>query len=285
MGKRIITVLLTAMAVLMLTGCNADKKAVSESAEGFLTALVNNDRETASQYATEEFMKSETMMLMDPQYLADSFYAAMNVKPDDLDETARAAVDEYVKNVVAKAYKSFEVQDIKIQESTAAVTAKITLGYDPDTSSKLPETTNDLIKEYQTEHYDELISIYTDEGESAMYRKLYNDLIPIVVGEMQKQLDSAEVSEEKTILTLEKIDKKWFVTNLEENRPGAGAAGATSEEAAAAASTAGSSEYASTGSTSTEYASEDITSSEYADEDGTEEESAEAGTTDGEISE
>lgn len=293
MSKRLIPVILTVLTVIMLTGCNADKKAVTETAEGFLNALVNHDREAAAQYASEAFMKSDTMKMMDPQYLADSFYAAMNVQKEDLDETARNAVDEYVTSVVEKAYKSFEVQDIKIQENTASVTARITLGYDPDASSKIPDATYDLIKSYQTEHYDELITIYTDEGEKAMYRKLYSDLIPIVVGEMKTQLESAEPSEEKTILTLEKGENGWLVTALDENRPGASEA---STEKAAAAATEEASEYAATGSTSAEYAAAGSTSAEYASEsetsresesaaeDSTAEESAEAGTTEGEIS-
>ena len=259
MSKRWISVLITVLAVMLLTGCNADKKAVTESAEGFLNALVNNDMDAASTYATEEFMNSDTMKLMDPEYLSDSFYAAMNVDKEDLDETAHAAVDEYVKSVVEKAYQSYEVQDVKIQEDTAAVTCRITLGYDPDASSGIPDSTRQLISQYQTDHYDELITIYTDEGEKAMFRKLYSDLIPIVIGQMKEQLESAEPSEEKTILTLEKRDGKWLVTDLEENRPNAGAGSTASEESAAAASTAGPAEYAdeSVTSSTAEYATEE----------------------------
>ena len=131
MSKRLITVLVTVFTVMLLTGCNSDKKAVTETVDGFLNAMVANDMEKASQYATEEFMKSDTMKMMDPEYLADTFYAAMGIGKDDLDVEAQNAVNEYVKKVVDKAYKSFEVQDIKVQEETAAVTARITLGYNP----------------------------------------------------------------------------------------------------------------------------------------------------------
>ena len=72
MSKRWITVMLTALTVLMLTGCNANQKAVTEAADGFLTAIVNNDKEAAAQYASEEFMKSEEVQFMDPQNLSES---------------------------------------------------------------------------------------------------------------------------------------------------------------------------------------------------------------------
>ena len=243
MSRKLITLLLTALTILVLTGCNGEKKAVTETAEGFLNAMVNNDMNAAAQYATEDFMNSKTMKLMDPDYLAETFYTAMGVSKEDMDEEAQKAVDEYVGKVVEKAYKSFEIQDIKIQEGKASVTAKITLGYDPEASSKLSDETVALIRDYQSEHYDELIAIYTDEGESAMYKKIYSDLIPIVIGKMQEELESSTPSDEKTVLSLEKIDKKWLVTNLEENRPQS-AAQQTTEEAAAAVSTSAETEYA-----------------------------------------
>ena len=243
MSRKLITMLLTALTILVLTGCNGEKKAVTETAEGFLNAMVNNDMDAAAQYATEDFMNSKTMKLMDPDYLAETFYTAMGVSKEDMDEEAQKAVDEYVGKVVEKAYKSFEIQDIKIQEGKASVTAKITLGYDPEASSKLSDETVTMIRDYQSEHYDELIAIYTDEGESAMYKKIYSDLIPIVIGKMQEELESSVPSDEKTVLSLEKIDKKWLVTNLEETRPQS-ATQQTTEEAAAAVSTSAETEHA-----------------------------------------
>lgn len=292
MGKKLITVLLTVLTVMILTGCNADKKAVTQTAEGFLNAMVENDTEAAAQYATEDFMNSKTMKLMDPEYLADTFYAAMGVQKEDMNEEAQKAVDEYVRKVISKAYESFEIDEMKVQEETATVTAKITLGYDPEASSKLSDETLDLIGQYQTENYDELMAIYTAEGNNAMYRKLYNDLIPIIIGKMQEALESSEPSDEKTVLSLAKIDKKWLVTGLEENRPQAAGAGTTEEDAPAAAATAADSENAAEDRTADEHAAEGLTENEYAREGGTagnttdngntSEESAEAAATEGE---
>ncbi len=293
MGKRLITVLVTVFTVMLLTGCNADNKAVTQAAEGFLNAMVNNDMQAAAQYATEDFMKSETMKMMDPEYLADSFYAAMNVDKEDLDEQAQNAVNEYVKKVVEKAYKSFEIQDVKIQESSAAVTTKITLGYNPESSSVVSDEMVELVGDYQTEHYDELIEIYTEEGEVAMNKKIYNDLIPIVIGKMQEALENSSTSEEKTVLTLAKQDGKWLVTALEENRPGADT-GAAAEESAAAVSTAqdaehaadaeSASEEAASEESTSEEASEERTSEESASEESASEENAQEGSTEGETS-
>ena len=237
MSKKWITVMLTAFSVLMLAGCGMNKKAVTETADSFLTAIVNNDKETAAQFASEDFMKSEAMQFMDPQHLSESFYAAMGIDKEELDEEAVKAVDAYVDELVTRAYQSYEIQDVKVQKDTASVTARITLGYDPDASSAISEETQELIDQYQKEHYDELVNVYIEEGEKAMYKKLYNDLIPIVIGKLHEQIESGGTSEEKTVLTLSKIEKTWIVTALEENRPSA--AEAVSAQEAAAAEDAG----------------------------------------------
>lgn len=284
MSKKLITALLTVLTVMILTGCSNNKKAVSEAAEGFLNAMVNNDMDAAAQYATDDFMKSDTMKLMNPEYLADTFYTAMGVEKDDMDENTRQVVDEYMKKVVSKAYKSFEIEEIKILEDKANVTAKITLGYNPEESSGLSDDTLELVSQYQKDHYDELVEIYTEEGEKAMYRKMYNDLIPIIIGKMQEALESSDPSEEKTVLSLVKADKKWLVSDLEENRPQA-ADPEAKEEAAAAVSTAVQSENADEDITSDEYSDEGLTADENAEEGITANEDAEEGSSAGHTAE
>ena len=286
MSKKWITVLVTALTVLLLTGCNANQKAVTEAADGFLTALTNNDREAAAQFASGEFMESDTMLFMEPQHLSDAFYAYMGVDKEDLSEEAVKAVDDYVNELVTRAYQSYEIQDVKVQKDQASVTCKIVLGYDPDTAVKISEQTEEMIDQYQTEHYDELIDIYIEEGEKAMYRKLYNDLIPIVIGEMHAQIKSGSTSEEKTVLTLSKVDKNWIVTAVDEERHSAAEA-VSAQEAAAAADTSAENagtvdtvtENAALDDTVTENAALDDTLSENAALDETSEEYADAGTT------
>ena len=279
MSKKWITVLVTALTVLLLTGCNANQKAVTEAADGFLTALTNNDREAAAQFASGEFMESDTMLFMEPQHLSDAFYAYMGVDKEELSEEAVKAVDEYVNELVTRAYQSYEIQDVKIQKDQASVTCKIVLGYDPDTAVKISEQTEEMIDRYQTEHYDELIDIYIEEGEKAMYRKLYNDLIPIVIGEMHAQIKSGITSEEKTVLTLSKVDKNWIVTAVDEERHSAAEA-VSAQEAAAAADT--SAENAGTADTAAENAALDDTVTENAALDDTLSENAALDETSGE---
>ena len=285
MGRKWITALLTLVTVLLMTGCNSDQKDITEATEGFLGAIVKNDMETAAQYATEDFMNSDAMKITDSKILADEFFEAIGIAREDISEESAKVVDDYMALVIEKAYKDYEIQDIKIQGNTASVTAKIILGYDPDSPITITDETNEVIKQYQTDHYDELLEIYAEQGEKEMNKKLYSDLIPIIIGDMQKRLEEASPAEEKTILSLEKIDGKWLVTDLVENRPQPEAVqeagtGETDEEASHKESDNEESAAAGTTSGSHEYADEGITDTESEEDGGTSDEAEE--TTEGE---
>ena len=285
MGRKWITALLTLVTVLLMTGCNSDQKDITEATEGFLGAIVKNDMETAAQYATEDFMNSDAMKITDSKILADEFFEAIGIAREDISGESAKVVDDYMALVIEKAYKDYEIQDIKIQGNTASVTAKIILGYDPDSPITITDETNEVIKQYQTDHYDELLEIYAEQGEKEMNKKLYSDLIPIIIGDMQKRLEEASPAEEKTILSLEKIDGKWLVTDLVENRPQPEAVqeagtGETDEEASHKESDNEESAAAGTTSGSHEYADEGITDTESEEDGGTSDEAEE--TTEGE---
>lgn len=218
MKKRcLIWIITIAMAAVLLSGCG-EQRSVKNAAEGFLKGLVDSDAEEAGKYASADFMAGEQMTFLDTDRLENSFYESMGVSKEDLDETAQKTVSDYIALVAENAYKSYEVGDIKIQDNTAYATTQITLGYDPETSSEIPDEVQEEIEEYQSEHYDELVQTYVDDGEEAMYRTLYNGLIPIIIGDMQKQVDGSSEKTEKAILTLEKTDSgEWLVTAMEED--------------------------------------------------------------------
>ncbi len=177
--KKLLVWAMTVIAVtVMLTGCNSEQKAVQETTEKFLQALVDSDLDVLAECSTPELMQSDEMKLLDKENLANSFYEAIGVEKEDLSEEAVKAVDIYVDRVVDSVYKDYKVGDIKIQGDTASVTTEITLGFDPNEESSLSDSTMEEIEKYRTEHYDELVDLYVEQGEKALYQKIYDDLIP-----------------------------------------------------------------------------------------------------------
>ena len=223
-------------AAFLLTGCgSADRKAVTETTENFLQALVDSDPDTAAEYATQELLESEEMKLLNKSNLEESFYQAIKVDRENLGEEAGKAVTDYVSAVVDRAYVGYEVGDVKIQKDTAYVTTRIRLGFDPDERSNLADALQDDIDAYRSENYDELVNIYVEEGEQALFNKIYNDLIPIAVSKMREDLEKSEEKTESTILTLRKIDGTWKVTELRETKENAGEGDTAAEGATEAA--------------------------------------------------
>lgn len=213
--KKLLVWAMTVIAVTaMLTGCNSEQKAVQETTEKFLQALVDSDLDVLAECSTPELMQSDEMKLLDKENLANSFYEAIGVEKEDLSEEAVKAVDIYVDRVVDSVYKDYKVGDIKIQGDTASVTTEITLGFDPNEESSLSDSTMEEIEKYRTEHYDELVDLYVEQGEKALYQKIYDDLIPIIVTKMEEELAGSNDTVESTILTLKKIDGVWKVTEL-----------------------------------------------------------------------
>lgn len=219
MKKRwLVWIMAIAMTAVLLTGCSGDRTQVRTAAEGFLQAIVDSDADAAGEYASEEFLSSDQMAFLDANKLESSFYASMGINKEDLDETAQETVSSYINTVVANAYQSYDVGDIKLQDGIAYVTTEITLGYDPEASSEISEELQEEIEEYQSEHYDELVQIYLDDGEEAMYKSLYNGLIPIIISDMQEQVDGSSQKSERAILTLEKVEEEgWLITAMEED--------------------------------------------------------------------
>lgn len=213
--KKLLVWAMTVIAVtVMLTGCNSEQKAVQETTEKFLQALVDSDLDVLAECSTPELMQSDEMKLLDKENLANSFYEAIGVEKENLSEEAVKAVDIYVDRVVDSVYKDYKVGDIKIQGDTASVTTEITLGFDPNEESSLSDSTMEEIEKYRTEHYDELVDLYVEQGEKALYQKIYDDLIPIIVTKMEEELAGSNDTVESTILTLKKIDGVWKVTEL-----------------------------------------------------------------------
>ena len=69
MSKRWISVLVTVFTVMLLaTGCNSDKKVVTESVEDFLNAVVAKDMERDFRYVSGECMKRENKTLQQTKY-------------------------------------------------------------------------------------------------------------------------------------------------------------------------------------------------------------------------
>ena len=105
MSKRLITILLTVFTVMLLTGCNGDQKAVSETAEGFLTAMVNNDLDAAGQYASEEFMNSEKALDLYTRGFYNAFVRYKNKYdegmsvPYRVEKVDRVEIPQVVQNV------------------------------------------------------------------------------------------------------------------------------------------------------------------------------------------
>ncbi len=217
MKKRLMTCLVvTLLTIALLTGCGRSE--VRKTAEGFLQGIMDGDVDAVSVYATEELMNSGTLVFADREELKAQLYEQLGVSEEDLSEEAIASVDNYVDIIVQNVIKEYEITSVSVKKRVGTVKADIVKGYDPDEEIDLmdEEELLDDIAVYQSEHFDELVEIYTKSGEEAMRREMYNGMVPIVLDGMAQRLEEMDDIQQTTTITVEKIDKQWKVTGFDE---------------------------------------------------------------------
>ena len=70
-----------------------------------------------------------------------------------------------------------------------------------------------IAMKYMSENQDELTEIYQNDGETAMFNKVLDDLLPDILSKyMDQVLETGEVTQ-NSVMTLEKQDDgSWLVT-------------------------------------------------------------------------
>ena len=72
----------------------------------------------------------------------------------------------------------------------------------------------EIVESYIAAHEDELVEAAQAEDETALMKRIYNGILPDVMRRMSGLLQSAEAVSENVILTVEKVDGKYKVTDI-----------------------------------------------------------------------
>lgn len=216
-----VTAAMVTLAAGTLVGCgNRDEKDIRAAGEGMLQGWVDGDWTEISEYGTEDFLNSSKMDNFNLERSEESFYEEIGVAKDDLDESSQEAVTAYLEDFSKEFIESYEITDVSEDEDdgSGTVYATVVLAFDPDViDTDDNEELQKLSDDYLAEHQDELVTVYTTEGEEGMYRKIYNDLIPDIMKVYREITDAADSYTEAVELTVEKQDDgAWLVSDYQE---------------------------------------------------------------------
>lgn len=80
----------------------------------------------------------------------------------------------------------------------------------------LNSETNDIVENYQTEHFSELQEIYLSQGEQAMMEKIFGDMATEIFGAMTKEMEEAKDIDTQLRFTLVPNEDNWLISKIEQ---------------------------------------------------------------------
>ena len=202
---------------LTFTGCGSDKKEVLNTTEIFLQAAMDCDVETVTKYCNETVLTELGLNSISPAFAETTIYENMQVDKTALSEASQLAVSEFCTYYSSNIIQNFTLDEATCEDGIGTVTATVTT-YSKDallalTGDDFQTELSNLMTTYQEEHMDELISININDGNEAMLNKLFDDLMPEIMGIMKTSYDSYTPEDVNITFTLEKQNDIWMITN------------------------------------------------------------------------
>ena len=122
--------------------------------------------------------------------------------------------DKFKKAIFKDLFTDIKITDVKEDGDEVKVTVT---GKEKDYDFSFDQSElNDLATQYVTEHQDELLKVYQEEGETAFQIKIFDEIAPTVYKAMTDTYKKAPTKKLKSTVTLEKKDDKWIITGLDE---------------------------------------------------------------------
>ena len=222
-GTGIRLLALTGLLALLLAGCALHGRKIRETAEGFLTALADTNAEEAQARATEDVLERQELAFLYPEKLEALLYEElgarnMQITEKDLTQEAQEALHDFAAVLSERAILDWSILELSEKEKVGTVVAEVTFGYPSDHEKLFDQSGNAAgeIEAYESEHREELLEIYTSQGEQAMNRKIYSDVIVIMASSMKEAVLNAEPHVTQLQLRVERVDDRWTVTDIEE---------------------------------------------------------------------
>lgn len=202
---------------LTFTGCGSEKKEVLNTTETFLQAAMDCDVETVAKYCDETVLTALGLNSISPEFAETIIYENMQIDKTALSKESQMAVSEFCTYYSNNIIQNFLIGEVTLEDGIGNVNATVTT-YSQDallalSGDDFQTELSSLMTTYQEEHMDELISININDGNEAMMNKLFDDLMPEIMGIMKKSYDSYTAEDVNITFTLEKQNDIWMITN------------------------------------------------------------------------
>ena len=211
------SVLSVLLSLLLLTGCtSADKTAVSDTADKFLSIVKNGTNEDIEKYASSEVSEGEFVKTFDSEYLKQNFMEGF--ASSEIDDETMERVESFC------ALFSDMVTDYRISEVTVSKDGIGTVVAMIDTSFPIDVIDNaealEMIEQeaevYYAENEEQIVAMYEEKTEEEVESFIYNDMITKIIDVYETLIEEASPETYAITLTVEKNAEtdSWYVTGV-----------------------------------------------------------------------
>ena len=214
-------VALAMLVVFPLTGCGGDDTdAMKAPVDGFLSSMQAGDFETMKTYADpslfEEGGSLEAFNTL--ENIDEELASSLGISTSDLSDKTKQEVDSYVKDMMSKMIKSYEITDVaKGSDTEGTVSTKVTFGFDPEAASSVDVNSEmeSVIEKYMQDNMTELTQVYQSGGQKALMVKVLDDLCgDLLKIYTDKVMETGEVTED-VVFNVENKDGSWLIVSEE----------------------------------------------------------------------
>lgn len=199
--------ILCVFALVFLAGCSStnsqdeQKQVVTDFFTYVSKCDIKNLKKITSSSVLND-MKLEKMEEELSQYTEEEFGKVF------VEET-----DKFKKAIFKDLFTDIKIKDVKEDGDKVKVTVT---GKEKDYDFSFDQSElNALATQYVTEHQDELLKVYQEEGEAAFQIKIFDEIAPTIYKTMTDTYKKAPTKKLKSTVTLEKKDDKWIITKLD----------------------------------------------------------------------
>ncbi|MCR4758385.1 MAG: hypothetical protein K5792_11340 [Butyrivibrio sp.] len=217
-NKKICAAILSAsMTISLLTGCSsADKNAIKETSENFLSVVVSGTTDNIEKYANDSVSNGQFVRTFDSAYLAQKFKDGF--KSDEVDAETSAKVDSFCE-LFSSMVTGYEIKDVTVDKNgIGTVTATIDTAFPINVidNEEAVSKMNTITENYVTENADEIQSLYENHTDEEVESIVYNDMIVEILDMYEGLIQNASPETYAIVLTVEKNTEtdSWVVTNV-----------------------------------------------------------------------
>lgn len=201
----------------LLTGCgSADKTAVQETAENFLSIVKSGTNENIEKYASLEVAEGEFVKTFDSEYLKQNFKEGF--VSSEVDEETLAKVDSFC-SLFSDMVTEYSISDVNVDKSGVGhVTAIINTAFPievVDNEEALLKI-SEMAENYYAENEETIKALYEEKTEEEVEEIVYNDMIVKIIEVYETLIKEASPESYAIRLTVEKNSEtdSWFVTDV-----------------------------------------------------------------------